>query len=60
MCPPAKSKVWDSFVDFSYGYSYSDGEVDDPQEFPSDDEVRSEPAQDSCGSTLLEPWAQQR
>ena len=53
----------DSFVDFndkSYGYSYSDGEVDDPQEFPSDDEVRSEPAQDSCGSTLLEPWAQQR
>ena len=57
--PPAKAKVHDSFVDFSdksYEYSYSDGEVDNPQAFPSD-EVRSEPEQDSCGSILLEPCA---
>ena len=48
-----------NFVDFSdksYEYSYSDGEVDNPQAFPSD-EVRSEPEQDSCGSILLEPCA---
>ena len=49
----------DSFVDFSdksYEYSYSDGEVDNPQAFPSD-EVRSEPAQNSRGSIRLEPCA---
>ena len=39
----------ESFVDFnnkSYEYSFSDGEVDDPQEFLSDEDVPSEPAQE--------------
>ena len=49
MPPLAKAHVHDNFVDFnnqSYEYSYSDGEVDDPQEFPSDDEVPSEPVRE--------------
>ena len=38
----AKTRVCESFVDFkikSYEYSFSDGEVDEPQEFLSDEDV---------------------
>ena len=45
----------------SYEYSYSDGEVDEAQGYPSDDEVPSEPVQECKrfpDSTPLELWAE--
>ena len=49
MPPTAKANVRDKFVDFdekSYEYSYSDGEVDEAQGYPSEDEVPSEPVRE--------------
>ena len=46
----------ESFVDFdnkSHKYSFSVGEVDDPQEFLSDEDVPSEPMQEFTRLTWL-------
>ena len=43
--------LWISII--SYECSFSDGEVDDPQEFMSDEDVPSEPAQECIRLTWL-------